>query len=188
LETNKPLMPNNELAPLRAHLYDAVGAVFGVNDPVSPTAEKRGAKGFIMQITGTRPGNGFFQAKLMKRQQDVSGRATIAPDPTLGMDELGVPEDMLWGMYAKFVIGRLVTMGYPAQKKIRITVVQQQEKLFQFPLEFGVLVNGSQTIEKAVVTNRKQEILLNAAQKPTSLQLDPLTHLLFQGTAKEVVK
>lgn len=76
----------------------------------------------------------------------------------------------------------------PAQKKIRITVVQQQEKLFQFPMEFGVLVNGSQTIEKTAVTNRKQEILLNAAQKPTSLQLDPLTHLLFQGTAKEVVK
>lgn len=76
----------------------------------------------------------------------------------------------------------------PAQKKIRITVVQQQEKLFQFPLEFGVLANGAQNIEKAAISNRKQEIMLNAAQKPTSLLLDPLTHLLFQGTAKEVVK
>ena len=151
LETNKPLMPNNELAPLRTHLYDAVGAVFGVNDPVSPTAEKRGAKGFIMQITGTRPGNGFFQAKLMKRQQDVSGRATIAPDPTLGMDELGVPEDMLWGMYAKFVIGRLVTMGYPALDAERMVKEKDHVAREQLLLEAAhrpVMVNRAPSLHR----------------------------------------
>jgi DNA-directed RNA polymerase beta' subunit len=55
----------------------------------------------------------------MKRQQDVSGRATIAPDPTLSMDEIGVPGGMLWGMYAKFVIGRLVRRGYTATTRRR---------------------------------------------------------------------
>lgn len=76
----------------------------------------------------------------------------------------------------------------PAQQKIRITVVQKQEKLFRFPLEFAVQFGGSQEVEKSVITSRKQEIMLNARQKPVSLQLDPLAHLLFQGTAKESAK
>lgn len=108
------VLPSSELPKPRQHLYDAVGALFGVGDPVSPGVERRGAKGYVAAITGSRPGSGFFQAKLMKRQQDVSGRATIAPDPTLSMDEIGVPEDMLWGMFGKFVIGRLVKRGYSA--------------------------------------------------------------------------
>jgi aminopeptidase N len=74
------------------------------------------------------------------------------------------------------------------EKKIRITVTQKQDKLFQFPLEFGVQGAGGQSVERAVITARKQEITLNADQKPTSLQLDPLVHLLFQGTSKELVK
>jgi DNA-directed RNA polymerase subunit beta' len=30
------------------------------------------------------------------------------------MDQIGIPEDMLWGMYGKFVIARLVRRGFPA--------------------------------------------------------------------------
>jgi DNA-directed RNA polymerase subunit beta len=141
----KDSLPSTEHGNPRRHLYDAVSALFGVGEPVSPGAEKRGAKGYLAAITGTRPGSGFFQSRLMKRQQDVSGRATIAPDPTLSMDEIGVPEGMLWGMYGKFVVGRLVRRGYSATDAQRMVDDRA-------PLARDELVNESK--ERPVMVNR----------------------------------
>jgi DNA-directed RNA polymerase beta subunit len=146
----KGVLPEDELQGPRQHLHDAVGAVFGTHDPVSPSAEKRGAKGYLTLVSGTRPGSGFFQAKLMKRQQDMSGRATIAPDPTLGIDEVGVPEDMLWAMYGKFVIGRLVKKGYAALDAQRM--VEEKRPL------------------------ARQELLLESRERPVLLNRAPTLH------------
>src|SRR5262249_13016666 len=118
---------------------------------VSPGAEKRGTKGYLAAITGTRPGAGFFQSKLMKRQQDISGRATIAPDPTLSMDEIGVPEGMLWGMYAKFVIGRLVRRGYSAvdaQRMVEEKSLIAREELINEAKERPVMVNRAPSLHR----------------------------------------
>lgn len=145
LQEAHKVLPSSEMHAPRKHLYDAVGALFGVGEPVSPAAEKRGAKGYIAAITGTRPGSGFFQSRIMKRQQDVSGRATIAPDPTLSMDEIGVPEGMLWGMYGKFVIGRLVRRGYSAVDAQKM--VDEKD-----PIARVELVNESH--ERPVMVNR----------------------------------
>lgn len=145
------VLPANELHAPRRHLYDAISALYGVGDPVSPGAEKRGAKGYLTAITGTRPGTGFFQAKLMKRQQDVSGRATIAPDPTLSMDEIGVPEDMLWGMYSKFIVGRLVRRGHSAldaQKLIETRAPVARDELINEAKERPVIVNRAPSLHR----------------------------------------
>ncbi len=147
----KGVLPSDELTGPRKHLYEAVSAVFGIGEPVSPTAEKRGAKGYLALITGTRPGNGFFQSKLMKRQQDVSGRATIAPDPTLSMDEIGMPEDMLWNMYGKFVIGRLVKRGYPAldaQRMVDEKAPLARQELLSEAKERPVFVNRAPSLHR----------------------------------------
>ena len=145
------VLPESELHAPRRHLYDAVGALFGVGDPVSPGVERRGAKGYIATITGSRPGSGFFQSKLMKRQQDVSGRATIAPDPTLSMDEIGVPEDMLWGMYSKFVVGRLVRRGHSAldaQKLVDDKAPIARDELINEARERPVMVNRAPSLTR----------------------------------------
>ena len=34
---------------------------------------------------------------------ELSGRTTIIPDPNLGVDEVGLPEEMAWRMYEPFV-------------------------------------------------------------------------------------
>jgi DNA-directed RNA polymerase subunit beta len=151
LRTSAKLLPSTELPGPRQHLYDAVSALYGVGDPVSPSAEKRGAKGYLAAITGTRPGSGFFQAKLMKRQQDVSGRATIAPDPTLSMDEIGVPEGMLWGMYGKFVVGRLVRQGYTAldaQKMVEDKTPRAHTELVNEARERPVMINRAPSLHR----------------------------------------
>ncbi len=107
------LLPEEE-RNLRPALQEAVGAVYGTNEPVTQKSKARGHKGFLTAIAGANPKLGYFQSKLVSKTQDISGRGTIVPDVTLGIDEVGIPEDMLWTMYEKFLIKRLVQNGYKA--------------------------------------------------------------------------
>ena len=111
----KKSLPPEEVGKARLQLYDATKAVFGLADPVSPQLAGRGAKGFITNISGQgSPKGGYFHGKVLYRPQDLSGRGTVAPDLTLNMDEIGLPEEMLWTMYAPHTIRRLVQNGYKA--------------------------------------------------------------------------
>lgn len=107
-------LPEEE-ANLRNTLHGAVGAVYGVNDPITQKSKGRGHKGFLTNIAGQgSPKYGYFQSKLMKKTQDLAGRGTIVPDTTLGLDEIGLPENMIWSMYQPFIVKKLVLQGYPA--------------------------------------------------------------------------
>jgi len=109
-------MTATEKSDARAHLYASTKALFGLGDPVSPQAQGRDVKGFMNMLSGTgrSPKLGFFQSKLLRKRQDVSGRGTIVPDATMGMDEVGLPEEMAWDMYKPFVVRRMVQRGYGA--------------------------------------------------------------------------
>lgn len=104
----------DDLAPMRKELNQSVAAVAGLAEPTSYKLRQQGKKGYMKQITGSSPSQGFFQRKIYGRPQDLSGRGTIAPDPTLRMDEIGLPEETAKGMYAPFVTKRLNRMGYKA--------------------------------------------------------------------------
>jgi len=115
LATAKKSLPENEIGKARTHLYDATRAVFGLDDAVSPQLKARGAQGFISSISGQgSPKRGFFHAKVLKRTQDLTARGTVAPDLTLDMDQVGLPEDMLWKTYEPHIMRRLVQGGYKA--------------------------------------------------------------------------
>lgn len=97
----------------RKYLHDAVGSLFGTQKATTPGRANREIKGFIEQITGSgSPKTGFLHKKILRRQQDLTGRATATPDNTLGIDQIGVPEDMLWTTYDKFVMRGLIGQGY----------------------------------------------------------------------------
>jgi DNA-directed RNA polymerase subunit beta' len=114
-QVESPILPPDEHAKLRKNLFTAVGAVIGTHESDNPKLLKRNVKGLLEHLTGkTTPKSSYFQKKIMKRQQDISGRGTVAPDGSLGMDEIGLPVDMLWSMYSKFIIARLVRRGFGA--------------------------------------------------------------------------
>jgi DNA-directed RNA polymerase subunit beta len=104
-----------EIGRARLGMYDATKAVFGLADPVSPQLQGRKAKGFITTISGKgSPKGGFFHGKLLRMPQDLSGRGTAVPDLTLGMDQVGLPEDMVWSTFGPHIIRRMVQNGYKA--------------------------------------------------------------------------
>jgi len=95
----------------KVDLYDTVKALYGYGTPIAPKTAQRGVSGFLKQITGTSPKYSFFQRKLLSKTQDSVARGTISINPELSMDEIGVPEEMAWTMYAPYIQRRLVRAG-----------------------------------------------------------------------------
>jgi len=152
LAAAKHSLPPEEVAKARLHLYDATKAVFGLGDPMSPQLQGRGAKGFITTIAGQgSPKGGFFHGKVLYRPQDVSGRGTAVPDLNLNMDEVGIPEDMMWTMYGPHVIRRLVQNGYhavDAQKALEDHMPVAREALLREAQERPLIVNRAPTLHR----------------------------------------
>ena len=137
---------NESVHEAREHLYDTVGALFGLNAPTSPQLQGRAVKGFIENITGAgSPKTGFFHKKILKRQQDLSGRATATPDNTLNMDQIGIPEEMLWDTYSKFIMRGLVGQGHKP-----LTAMEMIEN--KHPLAKAVL--DAEILRRPVFVNR----------------------------------
>jgi DNA-directed RNA polymerase beta' subunit len=105
-------LSGEHIAPLRTELHQSVGAIAGTNDPVSPQLKNANVKGALRYLAGTTPKRGFFQEKVFARKQDLSGRGTAAPDPSLGMDEIGLPDKMARTLYRPFVMKRLISAGH----------------------------------------------------------------------------
>lgn len=103
----------------RLNIYDAVSALYGYGEPTSPKTRERGISGFLKQVTGTNPKFSFFQRKMLSKDQDYVGRSVIGVDPDLGLDEIGVPDDMMWTLYAPYIQRGLVRSGMSPEEALR---------------------------------------------------------------------
>jgi DNA-directed RNA polymerase beta subunit len=92
-------------------VYDALKAVTGLGDPINPKTQQKGVKGMLKLMLGDSPKWSTIQHKLLSSPVDLVGRSTVGPDANLDMDELGMPEDMAYKVYGKFVTKRLVQSG-----------------------------------------------------------------------------
>jgi len=101
-----------ESADERQLLYSAFKAVTGLGDPISPKATEKKVKGLLAQaIGGGAPKYTMFQRRVLGSPVDVVGRGTITPNPSLDMDQVGLPESMAWTIYRPFTMRRLVRQG-----------------------------------------------------------------------------
>ena len=105
--------------PSRLHLYDAVRAVYGFGEPTSPKTRERGVNGFLEKVTGVSPKFSFFQRQMLSRNMDYVGRGTVGVDPDLTMDEIGIPDNMAWKLYAPYIQRRLVRAGMSPTQAVK---------------------------------------------------------------------
>lgn len=148
----KEAVLDSDVPKHRAALYNAVGAVFGTHTVEDPKLQKEEVKGFLTQVSGQgSPKGGFFQRKLMKRQQDVSGRGTAVPDGNLHMDAVSLPEDMLWQMFDKLLVARLIRKGYSAlhaRELVDKRAPAAKQCLLEETKERPVLLNRAPTLHR----------------------------------------
>lgn len=108
-------LPTSDLAKARLGLYDAYAAVIGVGKPLTDRKDQE-LQGFFQVIKGKQNKHGLFQRSVARRRNDYTGRSTIEPDANLGVDEIGLPEDMAWKIYQPIVVRRLSQAGWsPAE-------------------------------------------------------------------------
>jgi hypothetical protein len=105
--------------PSRLNLYDAVRAVYGYGEPTSPKTRERGVSGFLKKVTGYGPKFSYPQARMLAKDMDYVGRSVIGVDPDLGLDQIGIPDEMAWKLYAPYVQRRLVRSGMSPEQAIK---------------------------------------------------------------------
>lgn len=104
-------MPADALATARTTLYQSVGALIGVNNALTHRDDREDAQGLVDTIKGKSNKTGMFQRLIVAHRNDYSGRSTIEPDANLGVDEIGIPEEMAWKIFKPMVVRRLSQLG-----------------------------------------------------------------------------
>ena len=165
-------LPDEQRQELERDLYDATSAVFGLSNPIS---WKRDAKGVFQQIAGSgSPKSGFFQSKVMSRRQNLSGRSTITVEPSPGIDEIGVPEEMAWSIYEPFAVKQLVSAGHPvteARDEVKKRTTVAKNALQAAMSERPVLVNRAPSLHKFSIMGFQPRLVAGRDIKLNALTL-----------------
>lgn len=149
--------PDSEKAALVKDLRQSAHAIVGLMAPVNKQNEKRGVTGFLPQLTGSNyNGQGtskesFFHRKILKRQQTLTGRGTILPDPDLNVDNVKIPWDMAWKIYQPFVIAEFKRRGVnilKAREEIKNKSDVAKQILVKQMEQRPVLLNRAPTLHK----------------------------------------
>lgn len=145
-----------ELIAERTGLYDGAKAILGVGDALTGASRGKNLRGFMKQIAGdTGPKTGFFQSKILSKKQDFSGRATIYAEPTIGFNEMAVPEEMVWTLYEYHIIRDLVRSGYTypeAKKAVEDRTVAAKSSYAKLIKQIPLIANRAPTLMQSNIT------------------------------------
>lgn len=161
-------IPEYDKCNLRRDMYKSVKALFGLGQSLT----KPDLRGTIQELKGDNPKFGLIQQRMIKRRQDLTGRSVISPDPTLGVDEVGIPEKMAWSIYKPFIVKRMVGSGYSpleAQQKIEERHPVAIESLHREVEARPVLLNRAPTLHKFGIMAFKPKVIQGKAIKVSML-------------------
>ena len=151
LRDGRGVLPDSELADAKENLYDGVQAVMGWGEPTTDEGMSKKLKGAIRTVIGSSPKFGLLQHKVISKTMDLVARGTVAPDPDLDMDSIGIPEDKAWQLYKPFVSRVLVQRGFPPVKVREMLEEKTKEArsvLEQVMRERPVIVNRAPSWHK----------------------------------------
>ena len=152
-------------------LYNSVRALQGFTDPVNYSGEKY--KGILQEISGKRA---LIQNSAWAKRQDISARSTITVEPSLGINQVGIPKDMAYKMMKPFVIKDLKESGLKASNALK-------EYKDETPMAMNSLKNVMKV--RPIILNRAPSLHKHSIQafKPVivegkSIRLNPV---IFKG-------
>lgn len=148
--------------PVYGDMVKAVRAAYGYGESPNPKVRGRAVKGFFDVVTGTNPKTSFYQSKMLAKPVDTVGRGVIIPDADLDMDEVGVPEEMAWKLYANYVQRRLVTGGMSpagALAAVRDRSVQARKSLEDELTQRPVVITRSPAWHKFNVVGQRPRLV-----------------------------
>lgn len=147
IKTFDPALPPEEKTKLESTMYDGLKSLTmsGV------TSHGKQLKGIAGLIAGASPKEGFFQSKIIGRRQDLSMRSTIVPEPSLSLDEVGIPHKAARELYKPFVVQSMVRSGYrplQAQKEVKESTIASDKHLEKVVNERPLLLKRDPVLHK----------------------------------------
>ena len=113
-ETQKQVrdeLGDEEAARNTENMYNSIKALYGFGEPMSQKLKQRGVSGFMNKLVGGTSKFSQMNRSVNSKPTDFTGRAVIDPDVELGMDEVGLPEEMAWTLFGPYISGKLVKGG-----------------------------------------------------------------------------
>lgn len=133
-------------------LLGNIGALVGTEETSNIQLKKKGSRGVLPYLGGVgSPKNGYVQSTLVKKNQDLSGRARIIADASLSMDEIGIPEVMAWKMFEPHIMNELKKVGVPpleATQMMNEHAPQARKALEDVANSMNVLYNRAPTLHR----------------------------------------
>lgn len=159
------IMPEEESYDLKSSLYDGLKAFaltgFG--------AGKQHLNGVAESIAGrVKPKLGYFQAKVIGKRQDLSMRGTIVPEPSMSLDEVGVPRKAAKELYKPFIVQNLVRNGLSplqAQREVKENTTFADKALERVMLERPLLLKRDPVLHKFGVQAFRPKVVEGKAVK-----------------------
>ena len=105
-------LPKEYIQQGQANLYRKWKELTGLYDPSDVKLKAKNVKGLLKWALGSTPKFGSFQRKVLGSTVDTVGRGVVIPSTKIKLNEIGMPIEMAWDVYAPFVTRKLVKMGY----------------------------------------------------------------------------
>lgn len=145
-------MPDPVRTEAKSNIYDSYKALVGLTDPVQQKLEQKNVGGILKQIFGKgSPKTGFVQRRVIGTNLDVTGLSVVTPNPSLKLDEVGLPEELAWDLYEPFIVRHLVQQGIPAtqaSKSVASKTKQAYTAMQKVIKDRPVLVNRAPSLHK----------------------------------------
>ncbi len=187
IKTNKELGFDEELSrTARKDMYRVLKEAVGLQEPLHQQMKR--SAGIVKTIAGSTPKEGFAQRSVWTKRQDVSGRSTVTVDPSLGLDEAGIPIEMAKVIYKPFIIKEMIQMGFrplEARENIKEDGVASRKALLKVMMNRPILLNRAPTLHKHGIQAFKP-ILLDGKDIKTNPLINAGFNLDYDGDTMAV--
>ena len=148
----KEQLPEEYSYPLQSRIYNDYRAITGLSQPDDVKLASKNVGGLLQLVFGKgSPKYGAYQRKLIATSLDTVGRSVITPNPSLKMNEVGLPEKTAWNIYEPFVVRDLVQKGYPVTTAVQLVTDKAQPaytSLKRVIEERPVIINRAPSLHK----------------------------------------
>ena len=121
LRDAKAALPDEQVAEARGKVYSTFKQLAGLESPDDIKLQKKNVGGLLEWVFGKgSPKYGGFQRKIATSSLDTVGRGTVTPNPSLKLNQIGLPEEQAWAVYEPFIVRQLVGGGYPTTEAVKM--------------------------------------------------------------------
>jgi len=142
--------------------------------------------GWVLHMLRRQLGDSIFWKGIQTYYNRFAGKNAVTGDLCKVMEEVSGKDLKPFFQQWLFIAGHpklAITWNYNAAKKaVDITVIQQQQPVFAFPLELQL---GGSLTKSIHITKRDTRISIPVAKKPATVIADPQINLLFEGSIRK---